>query len=75
MIYYYCIIRYVENRFQIKEKGGKMTTDFIFLKVGFLLATVSTANLKFQFLSDCGYKLIGIVGAIWFVLMLVPHIF
>jgi len=52
-----------------------MTTDFIFLKVGFLLATVSTANLKFQFLSDCGYKLIGIVGAIWFVLMLVPHIF
>ena len=65
----------LKNKFQIKEKGGEMTTDFIFFIIGVLLATVCMANLKVQFISDRGYKLIGIVGAIWFVLLLVPHFF
>lgn len=51
------------------------TTDKILFIIGFILAIVAFVNLKVQFISNRGYKLIGIVGATWFVLLLVTHIF
>ena len=45
--------------------------DLVFFLIGVLLVILSLADIKFRFISNRGYKLVGIVGAIWFVLLLI----
>lgn len=45
--------------------------DIVLFILGVLLAIVSLADIKLQFISNRGYKILGIAGAIWFISLFV----